>query len=128
MGITGLGDATLVTGLAGGVFGGDQPQVRHQRAWVSEAMQIADLGDEGDGGDEVEAAQAHQRLDDRPHPPVIALRAQRLGQALDALVGILDGLPILVEGDLLGRVLEAQRGEMALVRLRPGALAVGLLP
>ena len=77
---------------AAGVFGGDQTQVRHQRARMSEAMQVADLGDEGDGGDEVEAAQAHQRLDNGSQAPVERLRAQRLGQARDALIGVLDRL------------------------------------
>jgi len=51
---------------------------------------------------------------------VLALLAQRLRDPLHTLAGLFGGSSILVERNLLGRMLEADRGEMPLVCLTPG--------
>ena len=43
MTVAGLGDRTAVLPVAGGVLGGDQPEVGHERARGAEAAHIADL-------------------------------------------------------------------------------------
>ncbi len=107
---------------ATGVLRRDQTEVRHQRPWMRKAREIADFGDEGDRGKEAEAFQAHQPLDQGIHAPGLAQLAQSLGYMLNAFAGLFAGLPILVERDLLGRMLEADRGEVPLVCLAPGSV------
>jgi hypothetical protein len=46
---------------------------------------------------------------------VFTVLAKRLCEPLHALVGILDGLPIFIESDLLGRMIKLDRGEVPLV-------------
>jgi hypothetical protein len=47
-----------------------------------------------------------------------------LGEAFHPLVGILDRLTVFIESDLLGWMIKLDRGQVSLVRERPGALAV----
>ncbi len=49
MGVPRLGDAALAAALAGSVLRGREAEVVHEWARVVEAVEIAELGDEGDG-------------------------------------------------------------------------------
>src|SRR5882724_13724137 len=122
--VTALGDLPLAAGVATGELRGHQSQVRHQCTRMSKAGQIAHLGDKNDRGNEVKALQTHQRLDHRIYAPVFALHSQLLGDSLDSLAGLLSGLSIFIEGDLLCRMLEADRRQVSIVRLAPVALSL----
>jgi len=114
------GDRTLATAGAAGVFRRDQAEVGHERPRMRKASEVAYLGNEAHGRHEIDALQTHQRLDQWLHAPALAQIAQRLGEALNALTGLFGGLAILVESDLLGGMLEVDRGQVPLVRLAPG--------
>ncbi len=68
---------------------------------MREAVQIAELCDDGDRSDEVKTTQTHQRFNHSSHAPLGALLAQLLRQSLAALVRFPHALAILIEGDLL---------------------------
>ena len=119
-----FGNGALAASIAGGELRGDQSQVLHQCLRMSKAGQVSDLSDEGDRRGEIHATQTHQGVDHAFHAPVLILLAKGLGESLYALVRVLDGLTILIEGDLLSRVVELDAGQVPLVCGRPGGLAV----
>ena len=55
---------------------------------AGEASEIAEFGDQPDGGDQVNAAQRHQRPDDRLQAPLSHLVAQRGRDSFDPFVKI----------------------------------------
>jgi len=126
--VAAFGDSTLTAAGATGVFGRNQAQIGHECARMFKTGEIADLGDEGDGRDEVQTLQAHQRLDQRVHAPVLTEFAQLGGDTLDALAGFLTGCAVLVESDFLRRVLEADSGQVSLVCLAPGVAPYVVAP
>src|SRR5271156_771446 len=126
--VAALGDLPLTAGVAAGELRGYQSQVRHQRTRMGKPGQIAHLGDKNDRGNEVKALQTHQRLDHWIHAPAFALHSQLLGDSLDSLAGLLRGLSIFVEGNLLCRMLEADRRQVPIVRVAPGTLSLVMAP
>ncbi len=90
---------------------------------MREAPQVPEFCHQGHGGHEVDAAQAHQRRDDRLHAPGLDLGAQRLRDPLNPIVRFTDRVTILDEGDVLGGVGKADGGQVAFVRCGPGTLA-----
>jgi hypothetical protein len=91
---------------------------------MREAIEIAGLSDQSDGGHDVNAAQAHERRNDRIHVPLGALQTQRFGELLDAFVRNFHGLSIFGEGNFMGGVFKADGRKSALMGLRPGTFTV----
>src|SRR6202140_2841201 len=121
--VAGLGDRPEPSLRTARVLGGDHSQVPHQLARMREAPEVPELGDDGGGGDEVKPAQAHHGAHEGVHPPVLDLLRQGLAQALHPGLAFTDRLAVLGEGNVLGRVSEGHRSEVALVGRRPGGLA-----
>jgi hypothetical protein len=105
------------------VLAGHEPHVSHELARVVEAEEVLQLGDQGHSGDQLYAAQCLQRLDEWSQAPVGQRVAHGLLQPADPGAGFGDRMQVLLEADLLGRVLELDGSEPAQVRSRPGALA-----
>jgi hypothetical protein len=61
--IAGLDDVTAVSLIAGGVFGGDDPQPRAEFQRMRQAGEVADLGDQPERGAGRDPAKAGQDLD-----------------------------------------------------------------
>ena len=122
--VAGSCDRSLVAIASGGELRRHQSQIRHQGSRVGKAGEVPEFGDQRHGGEKINAAQTHQGRDYRPHPPTLALFVQPLRQPIDTLLRLFDRLTILVESDLLGRMLEAYGRQMPFVRLRPGTLAL----
>ena len=55
---------------------------------MSEAVEVAQLGDKNRGRRELEAAQTHQGLDRWVHPPLRDLHGDQFLQSRDALGGL----------------------------------------
>jgi len=102
----GLGDGSSSQSVTRGEPRRDQSQILHQGFGVGKARDISKFCDNGDRGDEVDAPQTHQGLDDTFHAPQFALISKCLRKPFHTLVGVLDRLPIFVEGELLGGVFE----------------------
>ena len=110
--------------VAGRALPRNQAEERHQLGRRVEAAHIADLGREGHRDQEGGAAHRLVGLDDRRHGPGRHDRGELLVQAMQPLSGILDRVDLLLEDDLLGRVLEGLTGKPAPVRQRPMTAAV----
>ena len=62
VGVPGLGNGPLGPGSAGGMFGGDEPQIGADSA-AGESGPVADFHCQADGGEQRDSAQTHQRAD-----------------------------------------------------------------
>jgi hypothetical protein len=69
MTIAALGDGSLPSALAAASFATHQSQERHELAWVLEAAQISQFGDEHRGADEADTFEALESFHHRPHEP-----------------------------------------------------------
>ena len=118
--VAGPGDAALAALGAGGVFARDEADVGHELARRGKAQEVLKLGHECDGRDELDAAHGLQCLHDGGEMPCGHGLAQGLFEPVDARGGFGDGMQILLEGDLLGRVRELEGGQPA--QILPGAL------
>src|SRR5207253_3214383 len=58
--VAGLGDVPPVLLFSGGVLAGGQAEVAHQLAWVREAAEVADLGEQTQRGVSRDAAERPQ--------------------------------------------------------------------
>src|SRR5579863_8747767 len=126
--VAGLGDVPAVALLAGGVLGGDDPQPGAQFPWVSEASEVADLGNQPERGASRDPAKPRQDLD-RGCP---ALAARDLLEVAVQLVELAIQ-PVEVDQHLLERclgelVVESLTSDPRPVHLRPLALAVSVDP
>lgn len=84
--------------------------------------EIADLRNQGDRSNEVDAPECRQGSHYGLHAPLLTFNSQGLRQPVYALVRFGRGLPILGERDVLGRVREADTGQITLVSESPGSL------
>ena len=91
---------------------------------VSEAAHVAYLGREDDRDQEGGAAHRLISLDDRRHGPGRHDDGQLPVQAMQPLDGFRYGLDLLLEDNLLSRVLEGLTGEPAPVRQGPVTASV----
>lgn len=121
--VASLGDGTLATALAGGVFAGREAEIGHELARVFEALEAVNLGHQRHGGDELDATHGLQRLDQWPVCPVLEGVAQGLFETADAGGGVVDGMQVFLEDDLLGRLRQLEVAQPAHVRGGPGRLA-----
>ena len=126
--VAGFGNGTLATARTASVLRGYQAQICHQGSSFGKASQVTNLSNEGGCGNRIETAQAHDRLYEGAHSPLSALCIKGLGQSLQCLIGAGDCLPILVEGDVLGRVIKAKPRQVSFMSLSPGTLAVVVAP
>src|SRR6185437_15610630 len=123
MAISGLGDRPETAFLPRGVLRRHQPQVAHQLARTSEALELSKFCCQSGGGQLINSAQRHQRPNQGAHPPMLKLLGKRIAQALNPCLLLRDRLAVLDEGDVLGVMDKGYRGQITLVRCRPGGLA-----
>ena len=115
-----FGDAALNSVLAGGVFAGDQAKIAHELAWVGEAVEIAEFGDEGGGVEEGHAAQGHQGFDDGLPTPA-GDDTRDLGVVTgETISGFGDDVEHFLEEELLFGEREFDRSQITEMLGRPG--------
>ena len=91
----------------------------HELTRAVETAEIADLGQEGDGGDQRHTAHGLKGLGNRGHGPAWDQGFDLSGQAIAAGLGVFDDLDIVLQDDLLGRLLETQRRQPTPMCQRP---------
>lgn len=119
-GIAHFGDAALLAIIAGGVFAGNQAEVPHELAWMSEALEITEFGDEGGGVEDGQAPQGHQGFDDG-FPAPGGDDAGDLGVITgEAVGGFGDDVEHFLEEELLFWERQFDRSQVAKMFGRPG--------
>jgi len=101
------------------VLGRNQSEIRHQLAWVLEAREITNLGNNGDRYDQADAAHGLYGFDDGTHRPGGKQAFDLRRQALDPRFGILYGVDIILQHDLLGGMIEPDTREPSAVGAGP---------
>ena len=97
------------------MFRGCQPEIGHQLPRIVEPGEIPDLGHNRHRHDEGHPAHRLHGLDHWRQAPARQEFGDLLRQALDAGLGIGDGVDIVLEHDLLGGMLEPDRRQPAAV-------------
>src|SRR5450756_1092477 len=124
--VAGLGDRALPASLTRGGLRGNQAQVGHERGRSLETGEVADLGDKPDGGQRVDAAQAAQARDQLAEAvvsgPLVDLPLERLDPAVKQVAG----QQVVIEGGLLGGLLEGLLAEP--LQARQGPALAGQAP
>ena len=133
-GVACLGDAAAAYRGPARMLGRRQTKVGHHLSRIIEAREIAHFGDDGDSRHRGHAAHCLERLNDGRHGPswdqVFDLRRQ----AGDPLFGVMHGVDVVLQDNLLGRVIEAKRRQPAAIRgasspssrQRPGYVSTGI--
>ncbi len=109
--VAGPSDRALPASLTRGGLGGHEAQVGHEGGRRLETREVADLGDQPDGGQRVDAAQAAQVPDQLAKVVVSGPLVDLALQRLDAAVEQVAGEQVVIEGRLLGGVLEGLAAE-----------------
>ena len=118
-----LGDAAAAYRGSARMFGRRQTKVGHHLSRIAEAREIADFGDDGDSRHEGHATHCLKRLNDRRHGPSWNQILDLLRQAGDPLFGVMHGVDIVLQDNLLGSVVEAKRRQPAAIGQRPTFLS-----
>jgi hypothetical protein len=113
-----LGDAAAADCCPARMLGRRQTKVGHHLARIVEADEIAHFGDDGDSRHEGHAAHCLERLNDGRHGPSWNQILDLLHQATDPLFGVMNGMAVVLQHDLLGRVVEAKRRQPAAIGQR----------
>jgi hypothetical protein len=123
--VAGAGDRAPSTGLAAGVFAGDEAEVAHEGTWRPEAAEVVEFGDEADGGDGVDAAEAAEPGDGF----LVRFLGGEFGEGrvdvLQTLLEFVDGDEIRVERGLAGAIVEGEGVKPRHVTRAPGSLGPG---
>ena len=77
---------------------------------LAKRREVADLGDHGHRDDQADAAHRLHGLDHRRHRPARQQVLDLRGQARDPRLRVLDGVDVVLQHDLLGGMVEADRG------------------
>ena len=118
-GVSSFGNRPLAAVLAGGVFGGDQPDEGGELAWVVEAREVTEFSDNGECDDGLNTAQCLQRFDDRVQAPRGGELGELMFETLQPFDLLIDGTNELLEGDLLGRCRADDLGQIATMSIGP---------
>ena len=121
--VTCLGDAAAADCCPARMLGRRQTKVSHHLARIVEADEIAHLGNDGDSRHEGHATHGLKRLNDRRHGPSWNQILDLLRQAGDALFGVMHGVDIVLQDNLLGRMVEANRRQPAAIGECPALLS-----
>ena len=105
------------------MLGRRQTKVGHHLARIVEAIEIAHFGDDGDRRHEGHPAHRLERLNDGRHRPSRNQILDLLHQASGPLFGVMNGMDIVLQHDLLGRVVEANRRQPAAIGQGPAHLS-----
>ena len=105
------------------MLGRRQTKVGHHLARIVEADEIAHLGNDGDSRHEGHATHGLKRLNDRRHGPSWNQILDLLRQAGDALFGVMHRVDIVLQDNLLGRMVEANRRQPAAIGECPALLS-----
>jgi hypothetical protein len=106
------------------MFGRHQSEISHQLARIGEAREVAQFGDQGRRIDQRHAAHRLQRCDHRRQGPVRQQRRDLRGQPIAPRRGRVDRLDVILEHEMVGRLLKAQTGEPPAMQLGPGGTPV----
>jgi len=101
--------------VAPDVFGGHQAEIGHQLPRIGEASKVSDLGHDGDCNYQGDTAHGLERRNDRGHRPARQQLLDLLGQPVDPGFGVLDGVNVILQHDLLRRMGKAYRGQPAAI-------------
>ena len=105
-----LGDAAAAYRGPARMLGRRQTKVGHHLARIVEAREIAHLGDDGDSRHEGHATHCLERLNDWRHRPSWNQILDLPRQAGDPLFGVMHGVDIVLQDNMLGRVVEKLSG------------------
>ena len=92
-----------------------EAQEGHQLPRMGEASDVADFGDEADRRDKRHTAQRLERVHDRRPTPIRGKRPELVREAPDALFGVVDRVPVLLQRDVLWGQRKTQIGQPASV-------------
>src|SRR5438132_1612436 len=107
--VAGTGDSALASRLAAGMLADRQPGERHEARCIREAAEIADLGHDGDRGKESDATQ-NLKGKDGSQPRALFGAALEVGlQSAHPLTSGVHCNSVVLEDELAGRMIEAQR-------------------
>ena len=97
------------------MLGRRQTKVGHHLARIVETREIAHLANDGDSRHEGHATHCLKRLNDRRHRPSWNQILDLLRQASDRFFGAMHGVDMVLQDNLLGRVVEANRRQPAAI-------------
>lgn len=106
-----LGNPGAPDGASGRVFARHQAEIGHQLPSIVEASKVADFGYHRDRDDESDPTHCLERRGDRGHRPARHQLFDLPRQPVASGFGILDCMDIVLEDDLLCRMIKAHRGE-----------------
>ena len=119
MGIAAFGDAALHPfSRCWCVRSGVSPKKCMSERGSSKRLKIPGFGHQGHAGEHLHAAQAHERAHDRLPLPAGQRILHGLGQTRHSFGGVIDGMDVFLENDLLRRLRHEQAREVTFVRHR----------
>src|ERR1700677_75399 len=121
--VASLGDAAAADCCPARMLGRRQTKVGHHLARIVEAGEIAHFRYDSDGRDEGHATHCLERLNDGRHGPSWNQILDLFRQASDPLFGVMHGVDIVLQDNLLDRVVEANRRQPAAIGQRPTFLS-----
>jgi hypothetical protein len=122
MRISGLRDGAQVLALPTCEQRRHQPNEAHQLACSIESGEVPQLGNQGGGDDEGDSSMCHECLHDELHRPRLEEIPHLVLEPLHSFARLLDSAQVLLEADLLRRLVKALSRNPLLVQLRPAGL------
>ena len=122
-GVAGFGDAALAALIARGVLAGNEAEIVHQLGGMTEAVEVAEFGDEGGGVQEGESPQRHQGPDGGCPAPAGNGPGNFCIIPCEAVGGFGDAVEHFLKGDLLDGKGQLEFGEVTEMGRGPGGLA-----
>src|SRR5687767_13734973 len=101
MGMASLGDASLTTALATGIFRRGEDEITHEWSGIVKTGEVTAFGYDGHGDGELYPTQVLEGFDHGAQAPGLYLILEFLLKMLEAFGVLVDGSDVFLEDDLL---------------------------